>query len=101
PAPPSSARATPAPTPKPAPAAAPAPAGSWWVQVGSFASEANARGLAGEVRAKGFGVEVSRVRSGNRDMFAVRAGPAKDRDAAQALRSRLAAAGQQGFLVSP
>lgn len=86
--------------PKPA-AAAPAAQGSWWVQVGSFSSDANANKLAGELRAKGFAVQVSKVRSNNRDMFAVRAGPARDRTAANDLRSRLAAAGQQGFVVSP
>lgn len=122
PAPAQAARAT-----APAPAAAPAPAtstsssqrsqttaartaapatpaaagGNWWVQLGSFSSEENARGLASRMRARGFTIEVSKVRSGSRDLFRVRAGPVKDRDSANALRSRLAAAGQQGTLVAP
>lgn len=99
PAPPAARPATPAPA-APA-AAAPAATGGWWVQLGSFSSEQNARGLATRVRGKGFAVDVSKVRSEGRDLFRVRAGPEKDRAAATALRSRLAAAGEQGTLVAP
>lgn len=84
-----------------APAAPAAAGGNWWVQLGSFSSEENARGLASRMRARGFTIEVSKVRSGGRDLFRVRAGPVKDRDSANALRSRLAAAGEQGTLVAP
>lgn len=114
PAPQPAPRAAPQPTaPAPAPAsrpaaATPAPArataaatGNWWVQLGSFSSEANARGLASSLRAKGFTIQVSQVKSGGRTLYRVRSGPEKDRDAANALRSRLAAAGQQGTLVPP
>lgn len=97
--PPAARPATPAPA-APA-AAAPAATGGWWVQLGSFSSEQNARGLATRVRGKGFAVDVSKVRSEGRDLFRVRAGPEKDRAAATALRSRLAAAGEQGTLVAP
>ncbi len=78
-----------------------AAAGQWWVQLGSFSSEQNARGLASRLGAKGFTIQVSKVRSGNRDLYRVRAGPERSREAATALRGRLAAAGEQGTLVAP
>ena len=105
-----------APAPKQEPAAAPKPAtataakpaatpatasGKWWVQLGSFSSADNAQRLARELRAKGFSVEVSLVKSNGKDLHRVRAGPEASRDAATALRTRLAAAGQQGTLVAP
>lgn len=76
-------------------------AGHWWVQIGSFASEQNAQGLARKLRGQGFIIDVSLVRSGGKDLHRVRAGPEKDRAAASALRNRLAAAGQTGSLVAP
>jgi DedD protein len=83
-------------------AATPAAAiGAWWVQLGSFASEQNAQGLARKLRDRGFSIDVSKVRSGSRDLYRVRAGPERNRDAATALRSKLAAAGTQGTLVAP
>lgn len=77
------------------------PAGKWWVQLGSFSSADNAQRLARELRAKGFTIEVSAVKSGGRELHRVRAGPEVDRNAATGLRTRLAAAGQQGTLVAP
>lgn len=85
----------------PAPAAAAKPAGKWWVQLGSFSSADNAQRLARELRAKGFSIEVSAVKSGGKELHRVRAGPEADRNAATGLRTRLAAAGQQGTLVAP
>src|SRR5207302_29024 len=55
-------------------------AGSWMVQLGSFASRANAERLARQVRAGGFKVSLSQARSGRR-LFRVRVGPAHDREA--------------------
>lgn len=86
--------------PAPAPASA-AAGGDWWVQLGSFASEQNANGLASRMRARGFNIQVSKVKSGGKDLFRVRAGPEKSREAATALKNRLAAAGEQGTLVAP
>jgi DedD protein len=76
-------------------------AGQWWVQLGSFSSEANAQRLAVELRGAGFAIQVSKVRASGEDWHRVRAGPAADRGTATALRERLAAAGQQGSLVAP
>lgn len=110
--------ATPAPAPAPAaaesraptrpssPPAAPAPtpaAGSnaWWVQVGSFSQTANADRVVKELGAAGIAARVSAVRSNGKELFRVRAGPVNDRAAAEALRSRLAAAGHKGTIVPP
>lgn len=75
--------------------------GNWWVQLGSFSSAQNAQGLARKLRASGYAIEVTMVRSGGKDLHRVRAGPAADRADATALRTRLAAAGQQGTLIAP
>lgn len=107
---------TPAPAPAPAPtqstpaqASTPAPAasttppatGSWWVQLGSFSSEQNAQKLARDLRARGFSIEVARVKAGGADMHRVRAGPVKDRAAAADLKNRIGASARDARLVGP
>src|SRR5580700_708180 len=88
----------------PAIAAAPAvtamsvAAGSWMVQLGSFASRANAERLARQVRAGGFKVSVSQATAGRR-LFRVRVGPAHDREEAMQLAAKLRAAGHSGSIV--
>src|SRR5690606_37510169 len=103
--------AAPATSPRPAPVTATPPAraaatpaaasGAWWAQLGRFASEQNAPGLARTRRDRCVSIDVSKVRSGSRDLYRVRAGPERSRDAATALRSKLAAAGTQGTLAAP
>ena len=73
-------------------------AGSWMVQLGSFASRANAERLARQVRAGGFKASLSRGASGRR-LFRVRVGPARDREAASQLAAQLRAAGHDGAIV--
>jgi len=73
-------------------------AGSWMVQLGSFASRTNAERLARQVKAGGFTVSVSRGSSGRR-LFRVRVGPAPDREAATQLAAQLRAAGHSGSIV--
>ena len=68
------------------------------VQLGSFASRANAERLARQVRAGGFNVSVSRASAGRR-LFRVRVGPAHDREAASQLAAKLRAAGHDGSIV--
>lgn len=81
-----------------APAAASAPADrkrpltGWAIQVGSFASAANAERLAGELRRLGFQSFVAEATSGGRRLYRVRVGPESDRASAQALAARLEAA---------
>ena len=78
-----------------APAAAP---GTLMVQLGSFASRANAERLARQLRAQGFPAGVSQGSSG-RHLYRVRAGPVNDRAAATELAQRLRSAGHTGSIV--
>jgi DedD protein len=83
-------------------AAAPPPAtaegsGNYVVQLGSFASRANADRLARQVRSQGFPVSVSRGTSGH--LYRVRVGPAHDRSAASELAQQLRARGHSGAIV--
>jgi DedD protein len=75
-----------------------AAAGMWMVQLGSFASRANAEHLARQVRAQGFTASVSQGSSGRR-LYRVRVGPARDRAAASALAQKLSASGHSGAIV--
>jgi cell division protein FtsN len=84
------------------PAAKPADSSAkWWAQLGSFSAQENAERLARELRGRGFAVEVSRARTGSKELFRVRAGPVNGRDAAVSLQKRLAAAGHKAALVAP
>jgi len=98
PAPVVPAKSVPASTAAPALAAMSVAAGSWMVQLGSFASRANAERLARQVRAGGFKVSVSQATAGRR-LFRVRVGPAHDREAASQLAGKLRAAGHDGSIV--
>lgn len=104
----SAAPATPAPaarvTPKPervaaasAPAAQPG-SGAWLVQMGSFASRANADRLAHQLKGQGFTASVSQGSSGRR-LYRVRVGPVHDHGAAAQLQAKLQAAGHSGSIV--
>lgn len=88
-------------TPAPAASTAPSATGSWWVQLGSFSSEQNAQKLARDLRARGFSIEVARVKAGGADMHRVRAGPVKDRAAAADLKNRIGASARDARLVGP
>lgn len=96
-------------TPPPAPQAAatsrdvrppvtPQESDGWVIQLGSFASRANAERLAQQVRARGFQVSVSRSSTG-RHLYRVRVGPAHDRAAAAQLQAKLRATGHGGPIV--
>ncbi len=79
-----------------------APSGKWWVQIGSFASRDNAQQLAQKLRAAGFTIDVSQMRSNGKELYRVRAGPVADKPAAAALQARLESAGQKkSSLVAP
>lgn len=81
--------------------AADQPAESGWaVQVGSFASRANAERLARNIKAKGFAATVSEFSTKGRRLWRVRVGPEPDHDAAVALRAKLRSAGYSGAVVS-
>jgi cell division septation protein DedD len=76
-------------------------AGSWWVQLGSFSSRENAARLAQKLRAAGFAIDLSAIRSGSKDLYRVRAGPVATREAALSLQARLGAGGHKATLVAP
>ena len=71
--------------------------GTYLVQLGSFASRANAERLARQVRTQGFPVSVSQGSSGH--LYRVRVGPAHDRAAASELAQQLRARGHSGAIV--
>ncbi len=73
---------------------APAAASGWYVQLGSFSSEANAKRLAAQVNALGWDAQLSAHTSGGKSMHRVRVGPVPTRSKADALRAELA---QRGF----
>ena len=80
-----------------APKVAATRAKGWSVQVGSFASQANAQHLARELTARGFATQVL----GGAKMYRVRVGPVADKAAAAALQAKLAAKGYRGSLAAP
>jgi DedD protein len=89
-----------APTPArtPAAAAASAKGGGFVVQLGSFASQANAERLAAQVRSRGFPVAVSRSSRG-KHLYRVQVGPAQTRAAAEQLLVRLRSTGHGGPIL--
>jgi DedD protein len=89
-------------TPAVAVAAKPAAAGHGWaVQLGSFASRANADKLARQVRGQGFSVFVLPGGSGAAQRYRVRIGPLADRAAAAQTEAKLKASGHVGTVVAP
>ena len=77
-----------------------AASGAWIVQLGSFSRRENAERLAAELKHKGFTVSVLGGGGASGTLFRVRAGPATDRAAAEALATQLAAAGFKGGQAS-
>lgn len=87
---------------RPAAASKPGPAGhAWSVQLGSFASRANAEKLARQVKSQGVSVYVSPGGSGASLRYRVRTGSMADRGAANQEAAKLKALGHPSTLVSP
>ena len=76
-----------------------AASGGWTVQLGSFASRANAERLVRELKAKGYASFWSESGGGGRKIYRVRVGPAGDHASAEALAAKLRAAGHSGSLT--
>jgi DedD protein len=76
-------------------------AAAWAVQLGSFASRANADNLVRQVKAQGFAVYILSGGSGTATRHRVRVGPLADRDAAERTVAKLKALGHAASLVSP
>jgi len=91
----------PPPTSKPGTAKLATSGHGWAVQLGSFASRANADKLARQARAQGFGVYVLSGGSGTAARYRVRVGPMADRNAAIQAEAKLKASGHAGSLVPP
>ena len=72
---------------------------NWIVQLGSFSQRGNADRLATELESGGFSASVKGGGGASGTLYRVRAGPATDRVAAEALAARLAAAGFKGGRV--
>ena len=73
----------------------------WAVQLGSFASRANADKLVHQLKAQGFAVYILSGGSGTATRHRVRVGPLSDRDAAERTAAKLKALGHPSSLVSP
>jgi DedD protein len=91
----------PPPTSKAATARAATSGHGWAVQLGSFASRANADKLVRQLRAQGFGVYVLSGGSGTAARYRVRVGPLADRNAATQTEAKLKSSGHVGSLVPP
>jgi DedD protein len=74
---------------------------AWAVQLGSFASRANADKLMRQLKAQGFSVYIVSGGSGPSLRYRVRIGPMADRGAATQVLAKLKSAGQAASLVAP
>jgi len=91
-----------APTPAPAPPAAPAASGvGFAVQMGAFASTADANALRDRLRAAGYSAIVQPVRTDKGLLNRVRVGPMNGRAEAEQAKARLAAGGFGAGMVVP
>lgn len=75
--------------------------GSWSVQLGSFASRANADNLTRQMKGQGFAAFVLQGGSGASVRYRVRIGPLSDRESAERTAAKLKALGHVSSLVSP
>lgn len=75
--------------------------GAWSVQLGSFASRANAEKLVHSLAAKGYTAALSSVGAGAAARYRVRIGQIHDRETAQRLSGRLKSQGVAATLVPP
>jgi DedD protein len=84
---------------RPKPTTAPAPVTGWMIQLGSFASRANAERLVHELKANGYAAFLTESANGGRKLYRVRVGPASDHATAQALAAKLRASGHPASLT--
>jgi DedD protein len=74
---------------------------NWAVQLGSFASRANADNLSRQLKGQGFSVYVLPGGSGTSVRYRVRVGPLADRDSAERMVAKLKSIGHVSSLVAP
>jgi DedD protein len=89
----------PEPATKKVAAAADSATGMWAVQLGSFGKQENAERLAADLRKQGFAAFLSQLSTESGRLHRVRIGPQKDRESAEAMAAKLAAAGHKGQVV--
>jgi DedD protein len=75
--------------------------GAWAVQLGSFASRANADKLSRDLKTQGFPVYVLTGGAGSTLRYRVRIGPLSDREAAQRTAAKLKSLGHVSSMVAP
>jgi cell division septation protein DedD len=75
--------------------------GAWSVQLGSFASKANAEKLVQVLAAKGYSVALSSIGAGSAARYRVRVGQLSDRQAALRVIGKLKSQGRVATLVPP
>jgi DedD protein len=92
-------RATAAPANPVARESVPPSLAGWTVQLGSFASRANAERLVRDLKARGYAAFLTESASGGRKLYRVRVGPAGNRASAQTLAAQLRSAGHPGSLT--
>lgn len=73
----------------PTKAVPPAATGAWVVQLGSFASEDNAKGLLAKLRKAGFAGFIAPLRTASKQSFRVWVGPTHERTDAERLHTRV------------
>jgi DedD protein len=74
---------------------------NWAVQLGSFASRANAENLSRQLKGQGFSVYVLPGGSNASVRYRVRVGPLADRDSAERMAAKLKSIGHVSSLVAP
>jgi DedD protein len=74
---------------------------NWAVQLGSFASRANADNLSRQLKGQGFSVYVLPGGSSASARYRVRVGPLADRDSAERMAAKLKSIGHVSSLVAP
>ena len=74
---------------------------AWSVQLGSFASRANADKLMRQLKGQGFSVFVAPGGPGSSVRYRVRVGPLADRESAERMAAKLKTLGHVSSLVSP
>lgn len=74
---------------------------AWAVQVGSFGTESNARGLRDSLRKKGYAAFVESIKTDGNTFYRVRVGPTAQREEAERLQAALAKKESMKGLVVP
>lgn len=73
--------------------------GMWAVQLGSFGNQENAKKLSADLRKQNFTAFLSKLSTGDAELYRVRIGPQKDRESAEKVAEQLARAGYKGQVV--